>query len=1460
MYGITRVSATVAGGYRVVIRDQDHTLLSETAALSVTGAAPEIAVPPQSQTVKQGGPAVFAVEAAGSPPLRYQWRKGGQNIPGATNRVYSLASAQPADAGAYDVAVANPAGSAQSSVAALIVQSAGFLPGPRLDLLADGSNLSLRYQVGAEWGVVSVFGFDRVEAPRADRALLATQLLPPGGAVILPLPNWQQSLQRYFNMEVQPADANVAPSNYVWIPPGEFIMGSPEEELDRESDEGPAMRVKLSQGFWLGKCEVTQQEYSELMNANPSAFTGDLSLPVEQVSWADATNYCACLTLREQQAGRLPLGYQYRLPTEAEWEYAARAGSQARFNWGDDADYSQLPDYAWCETNAVETTHPVSGKRPNSWGLYDMYGNVAEWCADWYGDYPGGTVTDPTGPPSGDDRVMRGGSYADAGEYCRSAFRLIDWTESSFANVGFRVALAPVGSVAVRAAPSLVWIAPGSFTLGSPDTEAGHEWDEGPEMHVTIGHGFFMGAEEVTQAAYEMVMGANPSYYAGFPNRSVEQVSWTDAVAFCDGLTALERAAGRLPKNYAYRLPTEAEWEYAARAGSSARFSFGDDPGYALLGDYGWCDVGAPPRGVGGKLPNAWGLYDMYGNVAEWCSDWYDWYPGGVATDPKGPATGDQRVIRGGSYLDTGSYCRSAFRLCGAPVMKYANVGFRYVLAPSGEAFPPAPMELELIWVGPGAFVMGSPDGEADREADEGPLTRVTISCGYWLGKYEVTREQHAALTGSSPPAGKPGVSSQPVQNVSWADAADYCRRLTFKEQSAGRLPAGYEYRLPTEAEWEYAARAGTTNRFSFGDDPLYELLGEYACFLVAPVAGVGSRQPSPWGFYDLYGNVAEWCYDYYGPYPGGSVTNPFGPMAGTFRVNRGGGYDDSGQYCRSAFRGFDLEQDASPSVGFRVALAPAVALGNALPIELAWIAPGTFTLGSPNGEADRDFDEGPQTQVTLSRGFWLGKFEVTQAQYQQLMATNPSCFVGLPSQPVEEVSWDEAVEFCARLTAFESQAGRLPAGYAYRLPTEAEWEYAARAGSQTRFNWGDDPGYQQLNAYAWVLTDSGFTTRAVGQKPPNAWGLYDMIGNVAEWCADWYGDYPGGEATDPTGPPTGEDRVIRGGSYIDPGQYCRPAFRLIDWTADRFQNVGFRVALSPVAPPPEPLPLEMVWIPPGAFVMGSPGSEADRQSDEGPLTAVTLTHGFLMSKYEVTQGQYLAVTGANPSYFGGYPNLPVEQVSWQEARAFCAQLTARECQAGRIPTNMTYRLPTEAEWEYAARAANTNRFSFGDDPGYRQLPTYAWVFPGSLSRTHGVGSRLPNAWGLYDVYGNVAEWCLDWYAPYPGGAVTDPTGPATGDDRVIRGGSWFDEGQFCRSACRLIDWTGERFYNVGFRVVLVGEDDAGTHQTPARPAPALGHHQDPSLAQRGAGASQPLSAFPRPASKPRPPGQAPDR
>jgi len=285
---------------------------------------------------------------------------------------------------------------------------------------------------------------------------------------------------------------------------------------------------------------------------------------------------------------------------------------------------------------------------------------------------------------------------------------------------------------------------------------------------------------------------------------------------------------------------------------------------------------------------------------------------------------------------------------------------------------------------------------------------------------------------------------------------------------------------------------------------------------------------------------------------------------------------------------------------------------GNAT-LDLAWIPAGTFLMGSPAAEAGRAADEGPQTQVTLTRGFWLGKTHVTIGQWKSVMGVgvraqlvkaindetlydlagrkqtmrefmkwsrdaDPAAYLGNEDDdlPVYFVSWNDAMEFSRRLTELERAAGRLPKGYAYTLPTEAQWEYACRAGT-TGATYAGSNDAAALDKIAWYAGNSAtgyagrpispthFGPRAVGQKAPNAWGLCDMYGEIWQWCRDWYGPYPGGSVTDPAGPPVGTGRVNRGGSFGSGANNERSAGRAVNPQPEASAYRGFRVALCAV-------------------------------------------------------------------------------------------------------------------------------------------------------------------------------------------------------------------------------------------------------------------------------------------------------
>ena len=469
---------------------------------------------------------------------------------------------------------------------------------------------------------------------------------------------------------VIPDVSNTLGMEFKSIQGGTFTMG--------DDDNGPVHNVTLTQSFYMQTTEVTQEQWESVLDqaTSMSIGTGELSKtpsyvsgetnPVEQASWDDVKNFIGILNQLGEGA--------YRLPTEAEWEYACRSGSTTNYANGDDE--SDLALMGWYGGNSGDTTHPVAQKAPNAWGLFDMLGNVREWCEDWYDIYPPEDVTDPTGSSTGSSRVSRGGSWNDSAQYCRVANRGGNNPGNTGYNLGFRLVRIP--DVYNTFGMKFNSISGGTFTMGDADST--------PIHNVTLTQPFYMQTTEVTQEQWKSILDKatsmsigtgdldeSPSGFQGNKN-PVEQVSWDDVKNFIEILNQLGEGA--------YRLPTEAEWEYSCRSGSITKYANGDY--VSDLEEMGWHSGNSEEatHPVAGKAPNAWGLFDMHGNVWEWCEDWYGSYPSEDVTDPTGSSADTGRVVRGGSGYLGESACRSASRRWYTPDSPNYSLGFRLTRAP----------------------------------------------------------------------------------------------------------------------------------------------------------------------------------------------------------------------------------------------------------------------------------------------------------------------------------------------------------------------------------------------------------------------------------------------------------------------------------------------------------------------------------------------------------------------------------------------------------------------------------------------------------------------------------------------------------------------------------------------------------------------------------------------------------
>jgi len=609
----------------------------------------------------------------------------------------------------------------------------------------------------------------------------------------------------------------------------------------------------------------------------------------------------------------------------------------------------------------------------------------------------------------------------------------------------------------------------------------------------------------------------------------------------------------------------------------------------------------------------------------------------------------------------------------------------------------------------------------------------------------------------------------------------------------------------------------------------------------------------------------------------------------------------------------------------------------NTIGMKFILIPPGEFTMGSTPAEIEEALkfvgedkhwqecikSEGPQHKVILTQPIYLGIHEVTQADYKRVMGKNPSHFAptgagkdavagrDTTTHPVEMVNWNDAAEFCAKLSQqeqlkpFHFRAGETVTpleGTGYRLPTEAEWEFACRAGTTTKY-WNGDKD-EDLAQSGWFRTNSGNRSHAPGELKANPFRLHDIDGNIGEWVQDrwepnYFGQFRDKPALDPSGPSSaGSRRVVRSCSWYDPATVGRASSRHAHEPWTRYGSIGFRVSLlagavkaaiaeskiKPAsvaagwhgwpadAPPPAIAPFDAErakkhqadWaaylkvpveytnslgmkfrlIPPGEFMMGCTPAEMEAArkfvhtndwqwhesiKSEAPQRKVILTQPIYVGVNEVTQAEYEKVTGQNPSRFAptgagkeavdglDTARHPVETVSWNDAAEFCAKLSRQEkfkpfyARAAETITPLDgtgYRLPSEAEWEFACRAGTATKYWIGDKD--EDLQRAGWIDKNSGGRTHAAGELAANPFGLYDIHGNVWEWVQDgwdptYYAQFQEKPAINPNSPfSAGSRRGLRGGGWYYAASNCRSSDRPARDPTLSDRRIGFRASFV--------------------------------------------------------
>lgn len=466
----------------------------------------------------------------------------------------------------------------------------------------------------------------------------------------------------------------------------------------------------------------------------------------------------------------------------------------------------------------------------------------------------------------------------------------------------------------------------------------------------------------------------------------------------------------------------------------------------------------------------------------------------------------------------------------------------------------------------------------------------------------------------------------------------------------------------------------------------------------------------------------------------------------------------------------------------------------NDVEFTMVFVSGGTFKMGKTSEKDDSCVFIQHTPRVKLS-DYYVGETEVTQALWEAVMGENPSEFKG-DSLPVVRVSWYDCQKFLSRLDSLTGQH--------FRLLTEAEWEFAARGGKKSRGN--HRSGSKDISDVAWHCYDSDDQVHPVKTTAPNELGIYGMTGNVAEWCSDWHAPYSSKRQKNPTGPRVGSYRVVRGCYYQSNfTKECIAVVRYYERPDWEDEACGLRLALTahPEAERTKPtwsyekntikygdIEYKMVFVPGGTFTMGATPEQENPDSDEYPTHRVTLSD-YYIGETEMTQILWETLMGYNPS-FHVEENCGVEMVTWDACQEFICRLNAL--------TGKRFRLPTEAEWEFAARGGNKSRgYQYS---GSNNISKVAWYVENSPCDAS-VKKKAPNELGIYDMSGNIWEWCSDWYGPYSPDSQTNPVGPSSGTKRVYRGGAWDRDARDCRSAVRggLEPDCGQDY--IGFRLVL---------------------------------------------------------
>ena len=1152
----------------------------------------------------------------------------------------------------------------------------------------------------------------------------------------------------------------------VRVSPGTFIMGAPSGEANSGDNEGPQREVNINYLFEVGKYEVTRGQFAAFVDDSSSdyspeectggnnwqdpGFTQTDDHPVVCVSWNNARAYAKWLSGKT--------GHNYRLLTEAEWEYVARAGTTTAYHFGNDAipvENDALPDiseYARYRRSNGYGTIAVGSLKPNDWGLHDVHGNVWEWVEDCWADYDDNTPTDGSarkGCRATERIVRRGGSWSDDFGPLRSANRdpgRQDEQSSTNFN-GFRIAFTPLE---ITAPPS-----------------------DRVELNITRRSGeepFF--AERRLKVDIEETHTDEPvevSLQLDEGGGAVVSIS-TSSVTISTTSVTISTASITII------LPSDGDKERTATFTLTAK------------------NAGNTTATLVAK--------DNLGNMHT----------------VKIPVVVEEVVI-----VD------ALTRLENDPFFD------------------------KMVRVPPGTFIMGSPPTEEGRDLDgnEGPQHEVTIPYAFEVGQYEVTRGQYRIFRDNYESFieetenernnsnflscqqlrtwQKPGfeqADDHPVVCIGWMDAVAYVAWLSWV--------TGDDYRLLSEEEWEYAARAGTTSTYYFGD--MIDIT--QANYSSAGTDRVGNYESNKFGLYDVHGNVWEWVADcrrntnYNNKIStdtdgkkksglNGEAVSCSRDRHGIPRVIRGGSWTNVAAELRSANRGF-LTNNHRNYHGFRIARTIPLQIINypseeidlrvgggrlaTTQVEVVIRKTGTDKSVRVELQLDDDsivstdsiavlFRKAGNTTLTVVEFKLTAKEEgnttltvvVTddagnKEEIEIRLAVAPS--LKIVSQTSDEVNLVVRGEHLAT-TQVEVVIQKIPTDkpVTVSLQLDKEGESAVSGSTSSITLLSSDNNVQRTAKFTLSVESKGNTTLASsGGNTTLTVVVRDEDGNKEEI----------------------ELRLaaIGGNTML--------TVVVTDKDGNK-EEIEIRVVVEAFLP-------EMVRVPP----MGNPekfsmGSEST--DDERPTHDVTIRKPFFVGQYEVTRRQFAAFVRADdhsvencasknwedPGFrrtddYGDHYDHPVVCVSWDDAKAYVEWLSGL--------TKHNYRLLTEAEWEYAARAGTTGSYHWGNNAALSRANFR--VLNARLGRTTPVGTYDENHWGLHDVHGNAWEWVEDcWHPNYGNNDMVDAPldGSAweqncdDGDEKVRRGGSWLTPFGNARSASRASSSNDEEFNTIGFRV-----------------------------------------------------------